>query len=396
MTRKQNIARIVDAMRRADSLTITEISEQTSLSRATVQTILTALRKNHVVNAAGTRRIRGNGGKPPQLFSFNPRARFAVGMQLSFDRLHAKLVDLNYETIGEFSAPIHEDIMIDHLLRLINEGLYSLTGALPRGSIVGLGFGGHGVTDIASGVILTSPHNPSWGNYLELRDLITSSIEDTFPVYVDNAVRYRTLAEQIVGRLKMVKDAMVIHCSEGVIAGLIADGHVRRGNNNLVGAIGHMKINSDDQRLCKCGGTGCFEMQIAPSQVVVQVRADYPDLLGPHQDDIDPSEHLLHLFKHANEGNHQARTVLTDLARWFAITIHNSVVTTDPEVVVIQGIYARAGRFFLSELHRQLNLVSLVNVKLSTRIEYSRLGEDAGAIGAANYAVQKFLETVRA
>lgn len=395
MIRELNIKRIVDALRRTESLTITEISEHTSLSRATVQTILSALHRNHVVDVAGTRRIRGTSGKPPKLFSFNPTARHAVGMQLSFDCLHAKLVDLNYETRAEFSVPIQEDITIEQLLSLIKDGVASLTTGLSRGSVVGLGFGGHGVTDIASGVILTSPHNPSWGKYLELRDLIMSVIDEAYPVYVDNAIRYRTLSEQVVGRLKAVNDAIVIHCSEGIIAGLISDGHVRRGKNNLVGAIGHMKINEIDDEPCKCGGTGCFEMQVAPSRVMARFPSVHSIQPSDEDSAITPSDKLKLLFTLANEGDHHAKTIVSDVARWFAITIHNSIVMIDPEVVVIQGLYAEAGWYFLSELHKHLNLVSLVNIRLNTRIEYSNLGEEAGATGAAYYAVQRFLSKIK-
>lgn len=349
-----------------------------------------------MVSNVGHRKSRKNGGKPPQLYQFEPGARYAIGIQLSFDSLHCKLVDVNSKPVKEFTAPIDHDVTIDTLLRLVNAAISAVTSDIPPASVVGMGFGSHGVTDLEKGVVVTSPHNPSWGNFLELKNLIAARTGAQFPVYVDNAVRYRTLAEMTVGCLRTAKDAIVIHTSEGVIAGVMIDGRVRRGLNNLAGAVGHVTVNVEDTDICVCGGTGCFEMQIAPARVVQRSSFESIRSADGFPESGTAESLLFYVCELADSGNQDACAVISEVAGWFAIAIHNLILTVDPEAVVIQGTYARAGSFFLSELQSRLNRVSLTNVKPRTRVEYSRLREDAAAIGGATYAMQRFLDRVTA
>lgn len=389
--RLRNINRVLDAMRYQPPQTTAQIVDRSGVSRVTVRKILERLREQSVVSVDGKAPTTIEGGKPPWLFSFDPEAKYAVGMHLSFTHLYARIVDLNMRTHAHLQMPLDGDFPIETLLDLIEQATRRLLGeaGIDMKSVVGVGFGGHGVTDFAGGMILVSPHNPSWGRNLRIRDLIHDRLGADLPVYVDNAIRFRTVAERSIGRLKNVQDGVVIHCAEGVISGVMIDGIIRHGRHDLAGSIGHMRVNAGDLEQCACGGYGCFEMQISPARVhsriheLAAVMGDSP-LCSPSHNGIPDLESL---FVAADRGDPLSRAVVGEIADWFAAACRNIVFTLDPEVIVIQGIYSDPGSFFRSSLQEKFSHMSLVQVPTTTRICYSKLGEEAASLGAASYVI---------
>ncbi|MCD8349964.1 MAG: ROK family protein, partial [Planctomycetaceae bacterium] len=94
----------------------------------------------------------------------------------------------------------------------------------------------------------------------------------------------------------------------------------------------------------------------------------------------------------ADAGDEMAREALRESARFFAIGIRNLMQSFDPELVLIQGEYAVAGRFFLEELRSRIPQTSLLGLGKCPRVEYSKLGPYGAIVGAANYAADIFFE----
>jgi predicted NBD/HSP70 family sugar kinase len=55
----------------------------------------------------------------------------------------------------------------------------------------------------------------------------------------------------------------------------------------------------------------------------------------------------------------------------FEVLISTDRLMYDPDLVILQGAYARAGDYFLLQLRKRVNTVSLLNVEKEIRIEYS-------------------------
>lgn len=390
--RTTNTARIIDALRQSPNQTVKAISEETQLSRATVTKILTNLRSQSVVEEVGVGVSTLEGGKPPKLYTFNPQAKWLIGMHLSGETLFGKLVDLNINPIAEVTAHIPREIGDQELLDAMESAIRALLadGELSWSDLLGIGIGTPGVTDLFRGAVIHSPHNPSWGHDFHLRDLVLHRIRETRTVYVDNAIRFRTIAERDLGVLQGVKDGVVVHCDEGLIAGVLLDGVIRRGFNNLAGSVGHMTINPADTLRCDCGGYGCFEMQVKPTRVLDRFVHDLSTTPHSELSSRDPASLSIgDLFHAAETGDPTARTVMQEVAQWFAVGLHNLILAYDPELVVIQGTYATAGEYFRTELIRQVESVSLLGAPMKTRVLCSSLGEDAASLGAASYALSQ-------
>ena len=72
------------------------------------------------------------------------------------------------------------------------------------------------------------------------------------------------------------------------------------------------------------------------------------------------------------------------------MAISNIIVMYDPEMIVIQGIYAEAGEYFLNNLRDRLDTVSLPKFSKNVEIKYSKLAREAGVIGGVAYIISEF------
>jgi N-acetylglucosamine repressor len=394
--RSSNTLKILRALRSRGRCTISELADETRLSRLTVGKILARLAADRVVSPVGKAGAGTEGGRKPQLYRFNPAARYALGILIGERQITGRLVDLDINTVAEFRRDIRIDAGVQELVAVLDELLVVLVDrpSIRIKAIIGVGVGSQGVTDSESGVVLTSPHNPGWGSRLPLGEMVRKRLGTPVPVYVDNAIRFRTLAETTVGRLCNVQNALVIHCAEGLIAGNILNGSIYRGAHNYAGSIGHMKINVDDTERCDCGGFGCFEMQVMQRRVLGRaqaLKADFPDSILFQEAGSLPN--LDALFAACEAADPLARAVMNEVIGWFAIAIHNLILMFDPEMIVIQGTYAHAGDYFLTSLRTQAAKVSLINVNHRTAIECSPLSdEEACTLGAASYVLMNALD----
>jgi len=60
--------------------------------------------------------------------------------------------------------------------------------------------------------------------------------------------------------------------------------------------------------------------------------------------------------------------------------------------MIVQGIFTKAGKYFLESLRKKINEISLFSIKRETEIEYSKLGDKSGVLGAASYVLSKYFE----
>jgi len=81
---------------------------------------------------------------------------------------------------------------------------------------------------------------------------------------------------------------------------------------------------------------------------------------------------------------------MDDIIKWYAIGISNIVVMYDPELIVIQGIYTKAGDYFLNNLRERIKTISLPRFYKNVEIKYSKLTKEAGVIGGVSYIISEF------
>ena len=199
------------------------------------------------------------------------------------------------------------------------------------------------------------------------------------PVVLDNDANCAARAELTYGAVGDAESAVVVTLGTGIGGALILDGEVLRGYNGMAGEFGHNQVVPGG-RPCECGGTGCWEQYCSGNALTRFVREQgVEDLAGPA------------ITEAAAAGDPVALAAFAEVGEWLGVGVANLVASFDPQIVVIGGGLSAAGDLLL-EPARQALRESLVGAAHRTvpPVVRAALGPEAGAIGAADLARQRF------
>jgi glucokinase len=199
------------------------------------------------------------------------------------------------------------------------------------------------------------------------------------PVVLDNDANCAARAELTYGAVGDAESAVMVTLGTGIGGALILDGAVLRGYNGMAGEFGHNQVVPGG-RPCECGGSGCWEQYCSGNALTRFVRAQgVEDLAGPA------------ITAAAEAGDPVALAAFADVGEWLGVGVANLVASFDPQIVVIGGGLSAAGDLLLEPARRALR-ESLVGAAHRTvpPVVRAALGPEAGAIGAADLARQRF------
>ncbi len=387
---------ILNILRNSGELSISELSKKVNLSKPTLMKIMNYYIRNRLITIAGKGSSTEEGGKRPNIFKFNADGGYAIGMIISANRLFSVITDLKSKILDKISITLKTNEGFESVLKKIIDSYNYLINNTnsDRKRIVGLAIGAYGITNFTEGKVIFSPHFPSWGKNLDLKKEILEKIPDKIPVIVDNHSRFQVFAEKILGLGKENNNLVALQAGKGLVAGVIIENEIKRGNHSLIGEIGHMIIDPEGREICACGGKGCFEAMVSTNRILRMAKEkykEYPDSIifnGNNPDAID----IYDIFDASNKGDKLASDIMDDVINWFGIGISNIILMYDPQIMIIQGIFTKAGEYFLENLRKKINKISLFSIKRETEIKYSELGDKAGVLGAASYVLSKYFE----
>ena len=199
------------------------------------------------------------------------------------------------------------------------------------------------------------------------------------PVVLDNDANCAARAELTYGAVGDAASAVVVTLGTGIGGALILDGEVLRGYNGMAGEFGHNQVVPGG-RPCECGGTGCWEQYCSGNALTRFVREQgVEDLAGPA------------ITAAAEARDPVALAAFAEVGEWLGVGVANLVASFDPQIVVIGGGLSAAGDLLLEPARRALR-ESLVGAAHRTvpPVVRAALGPEAGAIGAADLARQRF------
>jgi len=387
---------ILNILRDSGEISVAELSKEVNLSKPTLMTIMNYYIENKLVVIAGKGNSTEEGGKKPNIYKFNADGGYAIGMIISANRLSTVITNLKSKILDKISVTLKTDEEFDSVLKKIIDSYNNLVNNanIDRKRIVGLAIGAYGITNFTEGKVIFSPHFPSWGKDLMLKEKIMEQIPENIPVMVDNHSRFQVFAEKILGLAKDKNNVVAIQAGIGLVAGVIIENEIKRGNHYLIGEIGHMIVDPEAREICACGGKGCFEAMASTSRILRMAKdkyKEYPDSIIFNNNSPDGID-IYDIFDASNKGDRLALDLMDDVIKWFGIGISNIILMYDPQVMVIQGIFTKAGKYFLENLRKKINKISLFSIKRETEIKYSELGDKAGVLGAASYVLSKYFE----
>ncbi len=388
--RNKNQHSILEVLRTKGPVSIPEIARVAGFSRMTVHKLMEHLIDDGIALDAGKGDAAGDAGKRPTLFAFNAAYKYVFAVKITNHELLTGITDLSGNILSFQSDSFRADTTLDEILRRIRRSFQSLTErqGLDSADCLGAVAGAHGIVDAETGVCVFSPHFASWGTDIPLKRLIGEALPDSIPVIVDNWLRFHAYAEMKTRNDRNIRHFCILGTERDGLAGaVVLDRRIHHGVTGLAGEIGHMAIAPELDEVCACGGRHCFEVAVSPKRMEKRVRRErkqHPEsLLGTEKSPRDPG--FKAVLAAANRGDGFAREFVGEAAGYFAAALNCVVQICDPGLVIIQGEYAAAGEFFLDELKRRLQGLSLAHMNKKVDIEYSVLGADGFLFGASMF-----------
>jgi predicted NBD/HSP70 family sugar kinase len=353
--RQINLLTAVRTLRKASSLTLSEIATQTRLSRPAAEAVVDELVKQGWIEELAP--ANGAVGRPARRIRFRSEAGRVLGMDIGAHKMLAMVADLNGRVLAKTRATVHEDASRASRLDQISDVIHRcLTQAEVRPEDLWMvAAGSTGIIDDAGRVVLSTAI-PSWNGF-DLAAYIEGIVP--CPVLVENDCNLAALGERWLGVGQEVDDAIYVLAGMRTGAGLIIGGKLHRGVGGGAGEVGMLHSlgwDSAIDHLFACPGL--------PADIALNEVASY-------------------VFASAREGNPAAVTAVERYARALALGIAAMVLTVDPELVVIGGGVSRSADVLLEPLRRELSTLSW----RLPRIDSSTLGDEGVAQGALRHAL---------
>ena len=383
---------ILNTLRVLKDVSIATLARSTELSKPTIKKVLDYYIRFGLVKEMGKGLSTEEGGKRPVLYRFDENYALVISVYVGPDFINSALLNFRGEIVESSYMAISREITFEKLLSIIVTHIYNFREYRGAESIYSIVLALPGIVDFESGTLKYSPHFSHWQSDLEFKSELEKRIGREIPIYVDNVNRYQAFIEMLEGKAVGVSDFATIDVlAEGVGSGLIIGGRINHGYQNIAGEIGHTIVNTHDGSRCICGGIGCFEAEVAWRNVLRMIEKfhdEYPESVLYTHDSIMPED----LFTAAQREDILAVKIMDRITTYFARGINNLILVSDPELVIIQGIYNDAGALFLREVKRKVDGMSLLSLRRDTRICFSEFGKDRGVRGAGLYLIAKFFQ----
>ncbi|QWW19125.1 ROK family transcriptional regulator [Schaalia sp. 19OD2882] len=338
--REANSARIVDSVKKFGRITQVELAAATGLSPATVSNIVKQLTANGVVRTSTT--IRS--GRRAQLVSMATSSSLCVGIHVGPRHLSIEVADESHEVSAGQRLPLpsnhRADTTLDRAALLVMELAENVDSTLSEVNALAL--------------VLPLPVDPATGtpspggHMADMSDWENLDVAGVLgrrlgaPVLVENDAHAAALGESRFGSLRGVDNAIYVHASHHVGAGLVVDGRLHRGNRGLAGQIGHVQVDPAGI-ICRCGSRGCLETVVGADALLGLMRMNRS------------IRSLADIVRGANEGDPGCRQVVADAAAAIGAVVADLAVATAPTHIVLGGELASTGDVFLTPVNEALS-----------------------------------------
>ncbi|HXD76685.1 MAG TPA: ROK family protein [Puia sp.] len=330
------------------------------------------------------------GGRKPLLYSL--AGDFMYTLAVSVDQFVVRMVimDMRREMVSQvYEAAINFYNNAGYVRALADEiEKFLSVSAVDKYRIAGIGIAMPGFIDADHGVnySITGP------------DAVASIVTEKtgVRVFVDNDSSVIGLAEQKFGAAGKVTNAMVINIGWGVGLGMILDGQLFRGTNGFAGEFSHIPMFSNS-KLCSCGKYGCLETESSLSVILEKTKerlrkGELSSLTTGMVDSHNIEQSFWSVKDAALKGDKMAIGVFSEagynIGRGVAILVH----LLNPELIVLSGRGATAGKIWEAPIQQALNEHCIPRLAENTRIIVSKLGYQAGLLGAAALVMEGFDE----
>ncbi len=273
----------------------------------------------------------------------------------------------------------HEAILAEfqqHIDRILKE--------FPEGKLKRIGISCGGPLDSKKGRIYSPPNLPGWDN-VPIVEIFSKKYG--VPAAVQNDANACALAEWMMGAGKGTRNMIFLTFGTGMGAGLILNGQLYAGTNDLGGEVGHIRLASDGP--IGFGKAGSFEgfcsgggiAQLAKTIVSEKLTNNQQVSFCPSVEKLDEIDTKM-IALAALKGDPVAMEIIRISANYLGQGLSILIDILNPECIVIGSIYARNEMLFKPLIEEVLQLEAIPSALGVCRIKPAELGDSIGDYAA--------------
>ena len=316
-----------------------------------------------------------------------------VAVDLGGTNIRAARVDATGKVLARAKVPTHAK---QGGMSAVAERIAELVKEVKGPHTKAVGVGTPGVPDPKTGVMTLQAVNIPGSAGFPLTRTISSLVG--LPVFADNDGNLAALGEAWLGAGMGEPVVIIFTLGTGIGGGLVVDGKVYHGAQNLVTEFGHVSIDHNGRK-CGCGNTGCVELYASASAVGRDAREAlrYPPGHFPESsilkecggaDHIDKVDARM-VWEAAKAGDPLAVFLADRCCTWLGTAIGSMINAFNPSCVIIGGGMSLSGETLRTRVEKVLNDGrAFAPIWKCAKLRLAVLGDDAGLMGSARMAFQ--------
>lgn len=283
-----------------------------------------------------------------------------IGIDLGGTKIEGILLDEDNSVLSRIRIPTNQELGYLHIVNSIHTLIAKLENESLQDCTIGVCT--PGIISSNTGLIKNSNTQCLIGKPLQ-KDL---ELKINKTILMENDANCFALAESKLGAAKNFDVVFGVIMGTGIGGGLIIDGKIHHGRNNIAGEWGHHIIRYDGFS-CYCGKKGCVETCICGPAL----EKKWKKLTGQKKSMPEIIQDL---------SSDMAQKWKLEFLEDFALGLSNVIDILDPDVVVLGGGLSNIS-FLYDEGVRKVHEM-IFSDSVNTPIIKNQLGDSAGVFGA--------------
>lgn len=268
--------------------------------------------------------------------------------------------------------------VIARLICAVKEILGRFSLSTDRLGAIGISCGGP--LDHRKGIIQNPPNLYGWDDIP-----IVQILKDAFgvPTYLQNDANACALAEWKYGAARGCYNAVFLTFGTGLGAGLILNGRLYNGANDMAGEVGHVRLEANGP--VGYGKAGSFEgfcsgsgiAQLARIKVMEQLQIGVSPSFCPDMESLDTLT-AKSVADAAKQGDPLAKEIYAISGHYLGLGLSILIDILNPEIVVIGSVYERSGDLMNEAMMKAMEKESLSVARKVCKVVPAKLGNSIG------------------
>ena len=290
-------------------------------------------------------------------------SNYHIGIDLGGTKIEVAVLDSHDKIIFRERLLTEAHLGSDHIFDQI-QTLYGKAVICIQNKTHSLGLGTPG--SISKNTHLLKNSNTLCLNSLPLQALLEDKL--LHDIIIENDANCFAIAEALMGAGKGYPSVFGVIMGTGCGGGIVFDGKIRQGPQNIAGEWGHMVIDPQGDP-CYCGANGCVESFISGGGLEKIIKNKTGHIISA----VD--------FFNTPLKDESLKNIREDFYARFGQALANLINILDPDIVVLGGGLSNEQSLYkegVDEVYARI-----FNDVPSTPIVKNKLGDSAGVIGAA-------------